>query len=95
MAEPHETPLRLASVVQTPQDMAGEVAIPRSIPGLVTKGLLVMTFLEGTPITRMEVSTPMTCLLAACSLLRPMLLDEHAPLSLSILHPMSQDRCEG
>ena len=37
------------------QSMAGEVSIPRSIPGLVTKNMLVMTFLEGTPITRLQV----------------------------------------
>lgn len=43
------------------QGMEGEVAVPRSIPGLVTKAMLVMTFLEGHPITRMQVTPTPGC----------------------------------
>ena len=50
--------------VCVPQSMEGEVSIPRSIPGLVTKGLLVMTYLEGTPITRMQVRAAPCCIAA-------------------------------
>lgn len=32
------------------------MAVPRSIPGLVTKDVLVMTFLEGEQITRLKAS---------------------------------------
>ena len=43
------------------QGLANEVSIPRSVPGLVTSNVLVMTYLEGLPITRMQVS-PLACL---------------------------------
>ena len=36
--------------------MAGEVDIPVSVPGLVSKEVMVMTYMEGLPITRAEVS---------------------------------------
>ena len=35
--------------------MAGEVTVPVSVPGLVHRELLVMSFLEGLPITRAQV----------------------------------------
>ena len=35
--------------------MTSAVAVPQSIPGLVTKDILVMTFLEGEQITRLKV----------------------------------------
>jgi len=35
--------------------MKSAVAVPQSIPGLVTKDILVMTFLEGEQITRLKV----------------------------------------
>ena len=38
------------------QVMKSAVAVPQSIPGLVTKDVLVMTFLEGEQITRLKVS---------------------------------------
>ena len=37
------------------QSMAGEVAVPVSVPGLVSREVLVMSFLEGLPITRAQV----------------------------------------
>lgn len=37
------------------QVMKSAVAVPQSIPGLVTKDILVMTFLEGEQITRLKV----------------------------------------
>ena len=37
--------------------MKSTVAVPQSIPGLVSKGILVMTFLEGEQITRLKVDT--------------------------------------
>lgn len=39
------------------QVMKSTVAVPQSIPGLVTKGILVMTFLEGEQITRLKVES--------------------------------------
>ena len=39
----------------TVQVMKSAVAVPCSIPGLVTKEILVMTFLEGEQITRLKV----------------------------------------
>lgn len=36
------------------QGLAGEVEIPRSIPGLVTEKLLVMSFLDGVKITSLK-----------------------------------------
>ena len=39
------------------QVMKSAVAVPQSIPGLVTKDILVMTFLEGEQITRLKVCT--------------------------------------
>lgn len=35
------------------QPMAGRVTVPRSIPGLVTPRLLVMTFMEGVPLLQL------------------------------------------
>lgn len=43
--------------------MTSTVAVPQSIPGLVTKQLLVMTFLEGEQITRLKVSSAVLHLL--------------------------------
>lgn len=43
--------------------MTSTVAVPQSIPGLVTKRLLVMTFLEGEQITRLKVNSAVLCLL--------------------------------
>lgn len=37
------------------QVMKSAVAVPQSIPGLVTKDILVMTFLEGEQISRLKV----------------------------------------
>lgn len=37
------------------QSMENEVIIPRSVQGLVTGNLLVMSLLDGMPITRMQV----------------------------------------
>ncbi|KAK9798604.1 hypothetical protein WJX73_007340 [Symbiochloris irregularis] len=42
------------SIAETLQSMENEVTIPRSIPGLVTGNLLVMSLLDGMPITRMQ-----------------------------------------
>ena len=39
----------------TTQVMTSAVAVPQSIPGLVTTDMLVMTFLEGEQITRLKV----------------------------------------
>ena len=36
------------------QGMRKQVEVPRSIPGLVTKRMLTMTFCEGTQITRLR-----------------------------------------
>lgn len=36
--------------------MTSTIAVPQSIPGLVTKDILVMTFLEGEQITRLQVN---------------------------------------
>ena len=38
------------------QGMKSIVAVPESIPGLVSKELLVMTFMEGEQITRLQVT---------------------------------------
>ena len=35
--------------------MAGEVDIPVSVPGLVSRQVLVMSYVEGLPITRAQV----------------------------------------
>ena len=43
------------------QSMTNTVAVPQSIPGLVTKRLLVMTFLEGEQITRLKVNGAVLC----------------------------------
>lgn len=37
--------------------MKSAVAVPQSIPGLVTKDILVMTFLEGEQISRLKVTS--------------------------------------
>lgn len=39
------------------QGMKSTIAVPQSIPGLVTKDLLVMTFIEGEQITRLKVGS--------------------------------------
>ena len=46
--------------------MTSTVAVPQSIPGLVTKRLLVMTFLEGEQITRLKVNSTVLCLSELC-----------------------------
>ena len=37
--------------------MAGEVDIPVSVPGLVSKQVLVMSYVDGLPITRAQVGS--------------------------------------
>lgn len=46
--------------------MTSTVAVPQSVPGLVTKQLLVMTFLEGEQITRIKVDGAALCLFEFC-----------------------------
>lgn len=43
-------------VLMLRQGMKSTVAVPESIPGLVSKELLVMTFMEGEQITRLQVT---------------------------------------
>ena len=51
--------------------MAGEVDIPVSVPGLVSKQVLVMSYVDGLPITRAQVGFRVQG--AACTAgLRPM-----------------------
>ena len=38
----------------SPQKLNHRIEVPRSVPSLVTDRLLVMNFLEGVPITRLE-----------------------------------------
>ncbi|KAL3146246.1 hypothetical protein ABBQ32_002949 [Trebouxia sp. C0010 RCD-2024] len=45
------------SIAEHLKVMKSTVAVPQSIPGLVTKGILVMTFLEGEQITRLKEHT--------------------------------------
>ena len=63
--EEMESPLTSKSAQQTrplpppppccasPQDLSHKIVVPRSVPSMVTDRLLVMTFLEGIPITRL------------------------------------------
>ena len=50
-------PCELLTAAAVGQSMAGEVTVPTSVPGLVRREVLVMSYVEGLPITRAQVST--------------------------------------